>query len=282
MKTGAFFSDLGASLKSIVKIAAVSRRCGGIPEAKPGSRLIVMGNGPSLTAVIENDMDVLTGNTTMAVNFAANAPVFNTIRPRFYILADPLFFNGGDHENVRNLWQALSSVDWDMTLFIPAEYRNKTPRLSNSVSVCCYNFVGIEGFSWLRHAAYSARRGMPRPRNVLIPAIMTGIWMGFEEIYITGADHSWTKTLEVDDDNTVVSVQPHFYSDSSSEHSRVKSLYKSIRLHEIMYSFYVAFKSYFEVERFASRVGVKIYNSTKGSFIDAFERKSLPSAQHND
>lgn len=273
---------MGASLKSIVKIAAVSRRCGGIPEAKPGSRLIVMGNGPSLTAVIENDMDVLTGNTTMAVNFAANAPVFNTIRPRFYILADPLFFNGGDHENVRNLWQALSSVDWDMTLFIPAEYRNKTPRLSNSVSVCCYNFVGIEGFSWLRHAAYSARRGMPRPRNVLIPAIMTGIWMGFEEIYITGADHSWTKTLEVDDDNTVVSVQPHFYSDSSSEHSRVKSLYKSIRLHEIMYSFYVAFKSYFEVERFASRVGVKIYNSTKGSFIDAFERKSLPSAQHND
>ena len=127
MKTGAFFSDLGASLKSIVKIAAVSRRCGGMPEAKPGSRLIVMGNGPSLSAVIENDMDVLTGNTTMAVNFAANAPVFNTIRPRFYILADPLFFNGGDHENVRNLWQALSSVDWGMTFSFPQSIEIKRP-----------------------------------------------------------------------------------------------------------------------------------------------------------
>lgn len=276
MKLGAFFSDFGASVKGLVKMVALSRRCGEWPRVAPGSRLVVMGNGPSLAKVIDGQMDVLTGNPALAVNFAANVPVFRQIKPGYYVVADPLFFTGGEHENVRCLWANLAKVDWDMTLFVPAKYRGRVPRTGHSVRVCFYNFVGVEGFGALRRWAYSRRCGMPRPRNVLIPAIMMGIWLGFEEIYVAGADHSWTKTLEVEDDNTVVSVQPHFYSDSSSEHTRVKSLYKSIRLHELMYSFYVAFKSYFDVESFARSRGVRVYNSTKGSFIDAFERRPLP------
>ncbi|MCI9608365.1 MAG: hypothetical protein HFJ94_09360 [Muribaculaceae bacterium] len=282
MKVGAFFSNLSASVKSVAKMALLSRRCGGWPAVPEGSKLIVMGNGPSLAAVIEEQMDTLTAYPTLAVNFAANAPVFQSLAPRYYVLADPLFFNGGHHDNVRQMWQNLAAVSWPMTLFVPAKYRGKVPPVSPSVDVCFYNFVGLEGFSRFRKRVYSARLGMPRPRNVLIPAIMIGIWLGFDEIYVAGADHSWTKTLEVEDDNTVVSVQPHFYRDSSSEHSRVRSLYKSIRLHELMYSFYVAFKSYFDVEDFARGRGVRIYNSTKGSFIDAFERRPLPSAQHDD
>ena len=37
----------------------------------------------------------------------------------------------------------------------------------------------------------------------LIPSIMLGIWLGYREIYLLGADHTWTKTLSVDDDNRV-------------------------------------------------------------------------------
>ena len=74
----------------------------------------------------------------------------------------------------------------------------------------------------------------------------------------------------------MVSVQPHFYKDNEAEHERVKSVYRDIRLHEIIYSFYVAFKAYFAVERFARRCGAVIYNSTPGSFIDAFPRREIP------
>ena len=116
---------------------------------------------------------------------------------------------------------------------------------------------------------------MARPRNVLIVAIMVAMKMGYRTIYLTGADHSWTRTLEVDDDNTVVSIQPHFYKDNDEEHARVASVYKNIRLHQLLLSFHIAFKAYFTIARYAAHRGVEIYNSTPASFIDAFPRRPL-------
>lgn len=120
---------------------------------------------------------------------------------------------------------------------------------------------------------------MPRPRNVLIPSIMIGIWLGYKEIYVVGADHTWSKTLEVDANNTVISVQPHFYEDNKAEAARVASVYADVKLHEIMYSFHVAFKAYHQIEDFARKMGVNIYNATPGSFIDAFRRRDISMIQ---
>ena len=110
---------------------------------------------------------------------------------------------------------------------------------------------------------------------------MIGLKMGFRQIYLTGADHSWTKTLAVDDDNLVVSIQPHFYKDNQAEHTRVASVYKDIRLHEILLSFHIAFRSYFFVSRYAKTIGASIFNATPGSFIDAFPRRSLADLRMN-
>ena len=116
---------------------------------------------------------------------------------------------------------------------------------------------------------------MPRPRNVLIPAIMIAIKAGFKTIHLTGADHSWLRTIGVNDNNEVESIQPHFYADDKRELRRSAAEYRGYRLHDILQSFTVAFRSYHEIARFAAKEGVKIYNSTPGSFIDAFERRGL-------
>lgn len=99
--------------------------------------------------------------------------------------------------------------------------------------------------------------------------------MGFKDIYIIGADHSWIKTLDVNENNEVVSIQPHFYKDNNEEHSRVASVYKNVRLHEILMSFHVAFKAYHQIAAYASAKGVNIYNSTPASYIDAFPRRPI-------
>ena len=116
---------------------------------------------------------------------------------------------------------------------------------------------------------------MPRPRNVLIPSIMLGIALGFSTIYVAGADHSWTRTLSVDDDNRVVSIQPHFYKEDEREEKRVRKDYMNYPLHMILQSFYVAFRSYFTIARYARHRSVKIFNITPGSFIDAFPRLNI-------
>lgn len=271
-----FPSRLGSTLKSLVKMALQSRRPTVGRVAGEGETLIVMGNGPSLNDTMRDNAASLKSHRLMSVNFAANAPQFYELRPDFYVVVDPVFFRDLENVNVRLLWENLSQrIDWPMKLLVPA--RAKVPvALPGNISVERFNPVGVEGFRTVEHAAYRAGLGMPRPRNVLIPAIMAGIMLGFRNIYVVGADHSWTKTLSVTEDNTVVSVQPHFYADNSAEHERVASVYKDIRLHEIMYSFYVAFRSYFTLAEYAESRGVKIYNSTPGSFIDAFERRPLP------
>ena len=239
--------------------------------------IVIMGNGPSLRHTLEEEGDWLLGHDLMAVNFAANTPEFIHLRPRFYVLADGHFFKGRDSdENVRRLWQQFANVSWKMTIFVPAKYHHLAKALlldAPNVTLSTFNLTPVEGSKKMSHFLFDCGLGMPRPRNVMIPAIMCAIRMGYKEIFLCGADHTWTKTLDVTPDNVVVSVQPHFYQDNEKEHSRVKETYKNIRLHEVLGSMATAFKSYCEIAQYAEKKGVSLINATPGSMIDAFKRK---------
>ena len=277
MKASELISLTATTAKSLVKTAVLSRPVS-IHDVHPSKPLVVLGNGPSLNTTIDQSLDFLKSVDTMAVNFACLAPVFFDIRPRFYILADPLFFSDA-HPRIGDFRRLIQTVDWPMTLLVPRKFRHLTGPITGdnkSLTVMTYNFVGIEGFKWLENFAYRHRWGMPRPRNVLVPAIMNAITLGYREIYVAGADHSWMQTISVDDENHVISVQPHFYKDDSTEQRRVDNTYRGLRLHQVVESFAIAFKAYHSVRRYADGRGVRVFNVTPGSFIDAFDRGRLP------
>ena len=284
MKT---FDRLSKSLKtaadtamSIAKIALLSGKHVTVPRADAGARMVILGNGPSLNETIAQSSDFLMQHHRLAVNFAANAPAFTTLQPTHYVLADPHFFHAINEPNVARLWLALSQVDWAMNLFVPINV-SLPPDVAGIIAgnACLrlhrYNLTPVEGAEWLENWAFKHLLGMPRPRNVLIPSIMIAIACGYRTIYIAGADHSWTRTLSVDDENNVVSIQPHFYKEDEKEVQRVNTEYMQYPLHQILYSFYVAFRSYHTIARYAGHLGVDIFNITPGSFIDAFPRKKV-------
>ena len=284
MKT---FDRLSKSLKtaadtamSIAKIALLSGKHVTVPRADAGARMVILGNGPSLNETIAQSSDFLMQHHRLAVNFAANAPAFTTLQPTHYVLADPHFFHAINEPNVARLWLALSQVDWAMNLFVPVNV-SLPPDVAGIIAgnACLrlhrYNLTPVEGAEWLENWAFKHLLGMPRPRNVLIPSIMIAIACGYRTIYIAGADHSWTRTLSVDDENNVVSIQPHFYKEDEKEVQRVNTEYMQYPLHQILYSFYVAFRSYYTIARYAGHLGVDIFNITPGSFIDAFPRKKV-------
>lgn len=275
-KISSFVGNLSGTVKSIVKLMFQSRRS--FVTKADEERVIIMGNGPSLNETIENHIDILKTTPAIAVNFAANAPQFTMLRPRYYVLADPHFFVNKQDINVAKLMSNLSElVDWTMTLFVPNSVKKHNITITNkNISIEYFNMVGVEGFQWFENFAFSRGYGMPRPRNVLIPSIMIAMQMGYKEIYITGADHSWTKTLSVNENNEVISIQPHFYKEDEKEQKRIRTDYLHYPLHQIIYSFYVAFKSYFVIQRYAKNRKIDIYNSTPESFIDAFPRRPLP------
>ena len=262
------------SAKSIAKFVLQSRPATAGREKPEGERLVIMANGPSLATTIAEHRDLLLSAPTLAVNFAAMTPEFRELRPRYYVLADPYFFaDNSTDANLAKLRAGLKAVDWPMMLLVPVRFAAAARRLYPGCAMRTFNAVGMEGFAPLVHFLYRKGAGMPRPRNVLIPSIMLGMAMGYREIIITGADHSWMQTLSVTDDNEVVSIQPHFYKDGEDEKARVRHDYRNYRLHQIVESFAVAFKSYHDIAAYAARRGVKIINATPGSFIDAFERK---------
>ena len=265
---------------SIAKIALLSGKHVTVPRADAGARMVILGNGPSLNETIAQSSDFLMQHHRLAVNFAANAPAFTTLQPTHYVLADPHFFHAINEPNVARLWLALSQVDWAMNLFVPVNV-SLPPDVAGIIAgnACLrlhrYNLTPVEGAEWLENWAFKHLLGMPRPRNVLIPSIMIAIACGYRTIYIAGADHSWTRTLSVDDENNVVSIQPHFYKEDEKEVQRVNTEYMQYPLHQILYSFYVAFRSYHTIARYAGHLGVDIFNITPGSFIDAFPRKKV-------
>ena len=209
-----FFDSLGSTLKSCLRLLPAiggsgPRRADGVADGRP---LVILGNGPSLRRCLDEDMEMLRRSDTLAVNFFANSPEFMQVKPRYYVLADPHFFDKADSDpNVRRLIDNLNAIDFGMTLLIPAACRRRARLFDNpKLKVDTFNFVAVEGFGWFEDAMFGMRRGMPRPRNVMVPSIMAGIWLGYKRICLLGADHSWLSTLTVNDRNEVVSVQPHF------------------------------------------------------------------------
>lgn len=265
-------NDCLQSIKAIAKTVLLSRPCSKIGGAD--GRIFILANGPTLADTIKTHGNLLKTAPCLAVNFAAIADDFMMLKPRYYVLADPHFFStDSENANLKKLRDALAGVDWQMTLFVPVKYKKQARLLyGKGVDIKTFNSTGVEGLRALSHFLFRIGAAMPRPRNVLIPSLMLAVGMGYNEIIIFGADHSWMKTLSVTDENEVVSIQPHFYSDGEEEKARVRHEYRNYRLHQIVESFAVAFKSYHDIEAYACTRGAHLINATPGSFIDAFDR----------
>lgn len=270
-------SKITSSAASLIKVALLSRRASAKVNDDQRKSIVVMGNGPSLRQTIDNDMEWLCSHDLMAVNFAANTPDFLNLRPAYYILADGHFFSGRDTDpNVAKLWEELGKISWKITLWVPRKFLHMAKGLTylnSNIGLKTFNLTPVEGIKGLCHMMFDAGLGMPRPRNVMIPAIMAAIREGYKKIYLCGADHTWTRTLSVDDDNFVVSIQPHFYQDNDKEHERVRSTYKGLKLHDVLGSMTIAFRSYWQIAGYARSRGIEIINATPGSMIDAFPRR---------
>lgn len=273
------FSDLAGALGSVAKAAVRSRRPFRAGNPRSG-RIVVLANGPSLRTVLDNDLDRVVNETSLAVNFAANAPEYHVLKPDYYVLADPHFFTGiQSDENVKRLWENIRKTDWPMTVFLPIQHRriircffNDSGRLPENIGIKWFNLTPAEGWGPVVHALYKSGYATPRPRNVLIASLMVALREGFRDIVIIGADHTWLRTLGVDEKNRVVSVQPHFYKDNEKEKERVSREYEGYHLHDILESMTIAFRSYHQIADYARKIGARIVNATPGSFIDAFPR----------
>lgn len=289
-----FIENLFDSLLSLIRIISGSRFFLNYYDRSDNTEeCVILGNGPSLTKNLTEHRDFIKSKTTICVNHFPATEFYRTIKPSIFVTSAPELWSEHAEEQYREMGRKIFTsiadcTSWDLKLFIP-HHASKSPEWQQIISknplvkVHYFNPTPVEGYRNFRNLLFRLNLGMPRPHNVLIPSIMLAINSGFKKIYLLGADHSWLHEITVDDDNDVLINQKHFYDEKTAV---ARSMHKAgrgkRRLHEVLIKFYYSFEGYHIIKDYAESRRVEIFNATKGSYIDAFERVTLEKIKMTD
>ncbi len=250
----------------------VARGVSKLKDLGKGKEAYVLANGPALRRVLDRYLEMLKEKDCIVLNFFGNTEVFWRLKPKFYVLLDPSFFGGEGFaifkEPTVKLIDNFKKVDWDMTLFVPAAKgakKNVERRFqNNNINVVPFNATRIVGFKGFRNYMYKHNMGLPSTKNVLFPAVMRMLNMGYDHVYLYGAEFSWVKTYNVDPENgKIYTDDVHFYGNDRIYYDKGRFCFDIGCLYEALQCTYM-------IQDYAEYVSRPIINRTKGSFIDAF------------
>lgn len=271
-----FVSILRMCVLSSLKVAKQTKKC---EQLKTTKSCCVLGNGPSLKDDLEHGRVRLEGNDVMCVNMFCWDPSFLVVKPRFYFLLDGVYFNPPEQhkERVENLINSLNNVDWEMYLMISSGTVSGSKLLrsikNEYIKVIRINSTSVSGLTGFRHWIYRHRLGMPHCQTVVNFAICAAINMHYENIYLYGVDHTWTRDLYVDENNVVYDGVRHVY-DKNLSHVK-----KNFNFAAALSHFEKMFLAHYMLEDYSKSVGVKIWNCSSDTFLDAYERKKYDSCR---
>lgn len=269
--------EFGNSFISIISILLFSsfKIARGVSKLKDDklNDVHILANGPSLRMILDEHLDFLKSHDCLVVNFFGINPVFFQLKPKYYVLLDPGFFGGDVSKELEGripiLIDILSTkVDWDLTLYIPGtkhvlEVARK--KLANpNVKIIPFCSTRVIGFKWFRNWAYKHNFGISSSKNVLLPSILLMLNKGYKNVYLYGAEFSWTKTYAVNPENgKIYTDDVHFYDKTRIPLKKGQFKFDLSCLKESLDATdYLA--------EYAEYLGIKIINRTMGSFIDAF------------
>lgn len=282
-----FIEELFESLFSLIKIILLSKPIKKKHISRHSNELVIMGNSPNLQQSVESHPVFLENKDLVGVNFFMKTELFKKLKPANYIISSGNYWAkgmiDGNAEGREAAFKELAEyVDWPMTLFVPvlAKKHNewkKVLKANKFITIEYYNLTPVQGLQCINNFMYAKHLGLPRPHNVLVPAIILGINAGYSKIYLLGAEHSWLKDIYVADNNKAYLTQKHFYNDKEAkpEVMYLGSKNDERNLAQMLMKFVYTFNSYFIIRKYAEKKGVKVINATKGSYIDAFERIKL-------
>lgn len=278
--------EIKNALKSFLIILLFSRLTTFSHKKKANNKkqCVILGNAPSLSHTLTNNKNFIKNKEIFCINNFGASKDFKVIKPKYYILADPVFWSKSSSEKhkkiIKKCFEAMKSAGWEMFLILPVAARkwNYFFELNNfnpKVTIYYVNTTEAFGSKAIRHFFYNLNLAMPTAQNVLVMAIFVSLKMGYKKIYLAGADHSWHENIEIGEDNVL-------YMKYSLFHGKGKSNFvpfysdpeetKPYQMHNLFRDIARMFKSYMELEEYSKTLNSKIYNISPKSYIDAFER----------
>ena len=259
----------------------------GANNMHPSKRLAILGNGPSLKDQLPRLIEQKEWEEAdmMAVNFFALSEEFALIKPKYYVISDPMFFRkAGRSERIDNLYKALAKVDWQMTLYVQfynPEHFDYAAAVGNNPNIRIVKFHStvFHGFRSVEFWCYRHGLGSGNWGTVVQNGILNAIQIGYRTIELYGVDHTLLDGLTVDEHNRLCRIASHYYDSTPAE---AKPIYynatnppRPYTMAEYLAETAELFRGHEVLRDFAAEQGVRIINRTAGSLIDTYERDPM-------
>lgn len=236
----------------------------------------ILGNGPSLLE-FEHKTSV---ENICVVNYCGLSDIFYSLKPKYYVLADPHFFvRPFLDDKTKELFDKFKSIDWEINLYIPYySYKiTKKELITNrNINIIPYHTNEISEcnvFKNIRNKIINKGLVMPKMQNVMVPSIINMINKGFKLIFLYGVEHSWTQNIIVNDDNIVCLRDSHYYNNNENYEPWLKNNGEYYKMHEVLRDLANMFSAYHTINEYANYKNATIINKTKKSYIDAFKKQ---------
>ena len=251
-------------------------------------RMILVGNGPSLSKSIELYKDEIVKYDRLAVNYFALSDQYEILQPNFYLFVDPAFFDipENQRDSIKRLIEVLvTKTTWKMRLCAPEGVENtalvSALHRNPNIEFVYYFGGGQDVGEMTRFEAWDKNLVGPPNQNSLNVGLYLSLFWGYAETYLIGVDMSSLEDIRVDQEtNELFSIDTHFYNNQKvysdklfdAKRGRIRSDWK---LHEYIYAFGKMFEYFYDLSQYADYKGLKVYNVSEYSWINCFERKKL-------
>ena len=260
----------------------------GAPDVCPSRRLAILGNGPSLAEQLPRLIEKKEWEEAdmMAVNFFALSEEFEVVKPKYYLISDPMFFRAaGRSERIDNFYKAIAErVSWPMTLYVQyynPEHFDYAAAIGHNpmIRIVPFHSTVFHGFRNVEFWCYRRGLGSGNFGTVVQNGEFIGILLGYKTIELYGVDHTLLDGLCVDDENRLCRTQSHYYDTTPQA---PKPIYynatnppRPYTMHEYLAETAELFRGHEVLRDWAASEGVRIVNRTRGSLIDAYERNPM-------
>ncbi|MDH5525730.1 MAG: hypothetical protein OEY97_00300 [Nitrospirota bacterium] len=225
--------------------------------ALDGRRCFILGNGPSLN---ELDLTRIFGEVTFVVNLFHRSPLLDRWSPTYWVGVDPKIKEIASDPWVQEFVSGVSERVRAKSYFVPVQARQALEE-SGVFAGKDLRYLyqrgdvdpTVEGFE------LDLTRPLPSCQTTPVMCIQLAMYMGASEIYLIGMDHDWLKYGQ--------EGYRHFFPPQPGDTGVGDWPYDKLASAVVR-----MWEGYRRQRTYAERHGIRIYNATKGGFLDVFER----------
>lgn len=214
-------------------------------------RCFIIGNGPSLKP---DDLELLNNEITFGTNRIYGIYNKTKWRPTYYCIQDYMLINDLINDIIPKTKES-------KIRFFPINNYLKHYKILNRQKNIKYFYLNIKGFNpTLPNFSEDISKEVFEGQTITYTALQIAIYMGFKEIYLLGIDHSYS--IEENKNGVIEHKNTTDYFNGAPTDGITKRPYNIDN----------TTLAYIAARRYAEKIGVKIYNATRGGKLDVFER----------